>query len=150
MFLYFCIFVFLYLFSTYFWHLWGLLELQRAESGCFSGALGPWGSAMSHVLSRPGACGPFPDQGSNPCPLNCRQILNCSTTTKFKLRMSVNLGSPQETFWNPVVISEFSQSVQSPSSHWSLGLQLSSKGSLRPQIQRRKRQWGRKSGQSDE
>ena len=36
--------------------------------------------AVAHGPSCSAACGIFPDQGSNPCPLHCRQILNHCTT----------------------------------------------------------------------
>ena len=35
---------------------------------------------VAHGTSCSAACGIFPDQGSNPCPLHCRRILNhCAT-----------------------------------------------------------------------
>ena len=72
------------------WHagfsLWWLLLLWSTDSrhtGCSSCGL----QALEHRVSSCGArvscsaaCGIFADQGSNPCPLHCRQILNHCTT----------------------------------------------------------------------
>ena len=64
----------------------GFLQLPRARatlccgarashcggfSGCGARALGAWASvAVAHGLSCSAACGIFPDQGWNPCPLH--------------------------------------------------------------------------------
>ena len=47
-----------------------------------------------HGLSCPAACGIFPDQGSNRCPLHCKQILNHWTTREVPIFTFLN-GSPQ-------------------------------------------------------
>ena len=70
--------------------LWWLLLLQSMGSRCagFSSCgaralehrLSAGSVAVAHGLSCSAACGIFPDQGSNPCPLHGRRILNhCAT-----------------------------------------------------------------------
>ena len=47
--------------------------LVAVVSSVQSTALGRVGSIVeAHGLSCPMACGTFPDQGSNPCPLHCK------------------------------------------------------------------------------
>ena len=76
-----------FVFSTfktliYFWLLW-VSAAVRASSSCSGRASGCgarlWGAQASavawarycvHGLTRSAACGTFPDQGSNPCPLH--------------------------------------------------------------------------------
>ena len=55
-------------------------------SSCGSWALGVWASvAVAHGLTCSAACGIFPNQGSNPCPLHWQVILNyCAAREALK------------------------------------------------------------------
>ena len=77
--LYICIFFFLTLLIYLFLAAWGLRCSVRAShcggfSCCGARALGTWASVVvAHGLSCSAACGIFPDQGSNPCPLHWQE-----------------------------------------------------------------------------
>ena len=52
------------------WGMWASVVVACGLRSCGSRGLGAWTSvAVVHGLSCSAACGIFPDQGSNPCPL---------------------------------------------------------------------------------
>ena len=65
-----CIPSFFKLISFYFWLCWVFVAASRGYSLAVVHGLLIAGSSLVAGLSCPAACGIFPDQGSNPCPLH--------------------------------------------------------------------------------
>ena len=116
---FFFIFLLFYIF-IYFWLRWVFVAVRRlliawlhcgGFSCCGALALGAWASVVAAIrlqsagsvvvvqgLSCSAACGIFPDQGSNPCPLHWQADLRhqgSPFSTFFRLKICINIKFPE-------------------------------------------------------